>query len=235
MKHFLCVMRFIYISQLVSKMFLWSINGYYSSHSSGKLRLKSKLIYSRSISCQVDSRIQAQGGLVLKPTYLLPLRAAWLTLSLNDAITYGGPPTHSWCGSCSCRDGNYRHKVNKTAQKGWRESQGIREEEKSEKKDKEVVRSQKIGKANGNHAQERASKRKRSPKLSLLHRGKGGWEDEDQENALWLVVLKKMISVEREVHMSRLCVLNSWPDPGTWTAAFKTFLMAQKSSSGGTC
>ena len=165
MKHFLCVMHFIYISQLVSEMFLWSIHRYYSSHSGGKLRLKSKLIYSRSISCQVDSSVQAQGGWVLKPTYLLPLRAACLTLSLNGAITRGGPPTQSSCGSCSYRDSNYSHKVDKTAQKGWRESQGIGEEEKPEKKDEEVVRSRKIGKADGNQDQERASKSKRSPKL----------------------------------------------------------------------
>lgn len=74
------------------------LNRYYSSHSRGKLRLNSKLIYSRSISCQADSVAQAQGGLVLKPKYLLPIRAAWLTLSLNGAITHGGSPTHSWCG-----------------------------------------------------------------------------------------------------------------------------------------
>lgn len=46
--------------------------------------------------------------------------------------------------------------------KGESRDQGRR---KIRKKDKEVVRSQKIGKANGNHDQERASKKKRSPKL----------------------------------------------------------------------
>lgn len=142
MKHFLCVMNFIYISQLVSKMFLWSINRYYSSHSGGKLRLKSKLIYSRSISCQVDSRIQAQGGLVLKP-YLLPLYtshtcclweqhdwpSAWMILShMGDLLHIA--------------DVEIVHiemvitdtKWIRQPRKGEGRVNGIREEEKSEKK-----------------------------------------------------------------------------------------------------
>ena len=92
-------------------------------------RLKSKLIYSRPISWQVHSRIQVQDCLALKPTHLLPLRVALLTLSLNGSVTHGGPPTYSWRGSCSHRDGSHSHRAGKTAQKGWGKRKGLREEE----------------------------------------------------------------------------------------------------------